>query len=257
MHISYFQAPNANYIWDEAPVYFGKAYPLIKPLLYLLRKKDRKHGQRPDYIIANSVFVQNWVKEKYNRESIVIYPPVNLTHFNLKKEKEEYYIAVGRIAHIKRFDVLIEAFNQNKKRLIVVGEGDLLDTLKKKAGSNISFKGFIDNEMIGDLLGSAKAFIQTGIEGFGIAPLEAQACGTPVIAYRKGGVVETVIEDETGVFFDEQTADSLNKAIRLFESKTFNPELISEHAHQFSEERFKEEVTSFVNAKVKLYPSPS
>ncbi|TDS58129.1 glycosyltransferase [Myroides indicus] len=251
IHISYFQAPNANYIWDEAPIYFGKFYFFIKPMLYFLRKKDISHGQKPDFIIANSKFVQNWIKEKYNRNSVVIYPPINLSDFTLKIEKEDYYIAVGRIVHIKRFDIIIDAFNKNKKKLIIVGDGELLNRIRKRSNDNIFFKGFAGHKEINHLIGSAKAFIQAGIEGFGIAPLEAQACGTPVIAYRKGGVTETVIENETGIFFDTQSAESLINAITLFESKSFNPISISNHAHQFTEERFKNEIAAFIKSKIK------
>lgn len=249
IHISYFQAPNSNFIWDEAPLYFGPLYPIAKYFLGFLRKLDVKQSKNPDYIIANSKFVQNWIKEKYNRDSTVIYPPINLSKFNLKTDKEDYYVAVGRIVHIKRFDIIIEAFNTNQKKLIIIGSGDLLGKLKKVAHNNILFKGFLDTKEINDIIRSAKGFIQAGIEGFGIAPLEAQACGTPVIAFRKGGSIEIVIEGETGVFFDEQNPTSLNKAIDVFERQIFDPIRISNHAHQFTEERFKKEFLNFINEK--------
>lgn len=249
IHISYFQAPNSNFIWDEAPLYFGRLYPVAKHFLGYLRKLDVKQSKNPDYIIANSKFVQNWVKEKYNRESTVIYPPINLSKFSLMTKKQDYYVAVGRIVQIKRFDIIIEAFNANKKKLIIIGSGDLLDKLKKTANNNIEFKGFLDTEEINEIIGNAKGFIQAGIEGFGIAPLEAQACGTPVIAFRKGGSIEVVVEGETGVFFDNQNAISLNNALEVFEKQSFDPLHISKHAHQFTEERFKKEFLDFVNEK--------
>lgn len=249
IHISYFQAPNANFIWDEAPLYFGYLYPVVKYFLRFLRKIDIQHGQRPDYLIANSKFVQNWIKEKYNRDSTVIYPPINLSKFSLNIVKEDYYVAVGRIVHIKRFDIIIDAFNTNGKKLLIIGSGDLLNKMQKTANSNIVFKGFLSSEEINTIVGKAKGFIQAGIEGFGIAPLEAQACGTPVIAFRKGGSLEVVVEGETGVFFDEQNSKSLNNAIQYFETLTFDPVTINKHANQFTEERFKTEFLNFINEK--------
>lgn len=247
IHISYFQAPNSNFIWDEAPLYFGKLYPLAKFFLKFLRQLDVKQGQNPDYIISNSKFVQSWVKDKYNRDSQVIYPPIDLSKFKLVTEKKDYYVAVGRIVQIKRFDIIIQAFNQNKKPLLIIGSGDLLEKYKKLAQSNIEFKGFLQADQVNHIVGQAKGFIQAGIEGFGIAPLEAQACGTPVIAFKKGGSIEVVLEGKTGVFFDQQSPESLNQAIIEFEKSTFDPLTISEHAHQFTEERFQRELEQFVS----------
>ncbi len=250
IHISYFQARNANYIWEEATLYFGRSYFLLYPLIALLRKIDQKQAQRPDHIICNSQFVQDWVKQTYKRESTVVYPPVNLSKFNLYEEKSNVYVAVGRIVHIKRFDVLIEAFRINKKKLILIGDGELYEKLKASIPDNITMTGSLSSEEVEKYVKKAKAFIQVGIEGFGIAPLEAQACGTPVIAYGKGGVLETVIENETGVFFEEQTPESLNKAIAKFEKMNFDPTQVRENALRFSEERFIKEISEFIHNKI-------
>lgn len=248
IHISYFQAPNSNYIWQDAPLYFKKAYPLVKWLLPVFRKWDYAQAQNPDFIICNSKFVQNWVKINYKRESTVIYPPVNLKAFPLKNEKQDFYVVAGRMATIKRFDLVIEAFNINKKRLIVIGDGEELEYLKSIATSpNIEFLGFQNVEVLSHHLQNAKAFIQMGVEGFGIAAIEAQSCGTPVICYKKGGVVETVIENKSGLFFTEQNVASLNKCIEKLEDINWNHNNIHEHAQQFSEKKFHENILQFIN----------
>lgn len=252
LHISYFQAPNSNYIWQDAPLYFKKVYPLIKHILPIFRKFDFNDAQNPDFIICNSKFVQNWVKINYQRESTVIYPPVNLSFFPLKIVKQDFYVIAGRIATIKRFDLVIEAFNKNKKKLIVIGDGEELDFLKKSAVSaNIEFIGFQNAEVLSEYLQNAKAFIQMGVEGFGIAAIEAQSCGTPIICYAKGGATETVIENETGLFFNEQTADALNDCIVKFEAVKWDYNIIHQHSKQFSEENFKKNIVEFINIRLK------
>ncbi|HAR74321.1 MAG TPA: glycosyltransferase family 4 protein [Flavobacteriaceae bacterium] len=252
IHISYFQARNSNYIWDEVDLYFGKLKYILFPILKILRKIDIKQAQKPDYIISNSKFVQEWVKKTYNRETEVIYPPINFEKFNLTKHKSDYYVIVGRMASIKRFDIVIDTFNKNNKRLIVIGDGEQLENLKTRVNSDkISFLGFQKAEVVGEYIGKAKAFIQVGIEGFGIAPLEAQACGTPVIAYAEGGVLETIIEDKTGVFFHEQSVVSLSEAVEKFEKMTFDQNFMRGHALSFSQENFDTKIIEFVESKIK------
>ncbi len=254
LHITYFQARNSNYIWDEVDLYFGKLKYLLYPLLYILRRIDVYQSRKPDYIISNSYFVKNWVKKNYKRDSVVIYPPVSLKKFPLIKSKSEYYVIVGRLAAIKRFDLVIKTFNKNNYQLIVIGDGEELEYLKSISTSdNISFKGFLNSNDVAEIVGHAKAFIQMGVEGFGIATIEAQASGTPVIAFAKGGVLETVIDGKTGVFFKEQTEYSLNNAIQKFEQLTFDKSFMRNHALTFSEENFENEIKKFVESKVKNY----
>lgn len=249
LHISYFQARNFKYIWDEVDLYFGKAVFLLKPLINLLRKIDIRQAQRPDFIISNSKFVQNWVKQTYNRDSVVIHPPVSLEHFTFCDAKDDYYVAIGRIVPYKRFDLVVEAFNQLDKKLIVIGDGDQLPKLKSIAKPNIQFTGYLDSAEVNKILSKAKAFIHIGLEDFGIAPIEAQACGTPVIAYKAGGVLETVINGKTGILFNEQTPASLITTIDEFENKAFNLSEIRNHAFTFSKERFEAEIREFVESK--------
>lgn len=246
LHISYFQARNFKYIWDDAPLYFGKFLFLVKPLIKYLQKIDVKQAQKPDFIISNSKFVKQWVKEKYNRDSIVIYPPVALEDFPLKIQKEDYYVAVGRIVAYKRFDLIVDAFKKSNKRLIVLGDGPELNKLIQNATENIEFKGFVDSSTVQHYISSAKAFIHIGVEDFGIAPIEAQSCGTPVIAFKAGGILETVLDGKTGLFFEEQTKESLLKAIQTFELKTWDSKAIHLHAQTFSESRFSNEINNFV-----------
>lgn len=251
VHISYFQAPNSNYIWQDAPLYFKFLYPAVKWVLPLFRKWDVADSTHPDFIICNSHYVKDWVKKNYNREADVIYPPVNLDSFQLLTAKEEFYVISGRMAAIKRFDVVIEAFNSNDRRLVVIGDGEELSHLKALAKSpKIVFTGFQEVAAVSGYLQRAKAYIQMGVEGFGIGVIEAQSCGTPVICYGKGGVVETVIPGETGLFFKKQTAASLNECIEIFEHTKFDFHKIHEHARKFSEEHFCETLKEYIRERL-------
>lgn len=252
VHISYFQARNSNYIWDEVDLYFGKKKYLFYPLIYLLRKLDVYQSSRPDYIISNSKFVQKWVRDIYKRESEVIYPPVDFSQFHLIHKKEDYYVAVGRLASIKRFDIIIKAFNLNNKKLYIIGDGEEADYLKKIAISpNIHFTGFLDADEVNQYISNAKGFIQLGIEGFGIAALEAQACGTPVIAYGEGGILETVVPFKTGILFFHQEEESLINAIEEFEKLEFDRSYLRNHALQFSEDNFEIKIRDYVGKIIK------
>ncbi|QNJ97475.1 glycosyltransferase [Constantimarinum furrinae] len=251
VHISYFQARNLKYIWDDYKLYFGWLRYIMFPLVVIMRRMDVRDAQTPDFIISNSHFVKEWVKRTYNRDSEVIYPPVDLTNFSLVTEKEDYYVAVGRIEPYKRFDIVIDAFNTTNKKLIVVGDGSQLKELKDKANSNISFVGFVSSEEVFKYISKAKGFIHAGIEDFGIAPIEAQACGTPVIAYGFGGVLETIVENSTGVFFKEENKESLMAALHNFEAINFDYNAIRENAERFSQHKFESEIDSFVEDKIK------
>jgi glycosyltransferase involved in cell wall biosynthesis len=251
LHISYFQARNFNYIWEDVDLFFGKFKYLFYPLIYILRKIDVNQSQNPDVIIANSFFVKEWVKKRYNRESMVIYPPVDLSKFHLIEDKEDYYVAVGRIVTVKRFDIVVDAFNEIGKKLIIIGDGKDYEKVKKKAKNNIFFTGFLDSDRVREYVGKAKGFIQIGIEGFGIAPIEAQSCGTPVIAYNEGGVRETVINKKTGLFFESQNKESLLNAISEFEKIKFNYSEIHQYSQKFSKERFEIEFKTTIDTIIK------
>lgn len=266
IHISYFQCRNCKYIWDETNLYLGKARFLLYPLIKTLRKKDIKQAKHPDLIISNSNYVRTWVLKTYGLESKVIYPPVDLSRFHLNIVKQDYFIVVGRLEPYKRFDLIIKTFNILEKKLIVIGNGSQLDFLKSIAKENIIFKGYLESKEIYKYLKSAKAFIHAGIEDFGIAPIEAQACGTPVIALGQGGVLETVNgvypcekinknSNLTGVFFRDQNTRSIIEAINFFEDKIkcFSSSRIRINAERFNTETFENNIRDTVDEFIKKY----
>jgi glycosyltransferase involved in cell wall biosynthesis len=219
-----------------------------------LRRTDLMSAESVDHFVANSEFVAERIQRIYGRSSTVIYPPVDIELFENTtcREKEDYYLLAGHLTHYKRPDIAVKAFNRNGKKLVVVGIGEEWGRLRKIAGRNISFVGSVDDEELRRLYTGAKALIFPGIEDFGIVPVEAQACGTPVIAYKKGGALETVLADKTGLFFPEQTAESLCGAIEEFESKEgiFECYLLREHARRFSSHCFRERFAAFVREKM-------
>lgn len=228
-HISYIQSRNLKYIWDEAQlkIYFGKLGFLIRPFVNYLRNYDVKSAQKPDLLIANSEYQRKWIKEHYHRDSIVIYPPVDLSLFQLYPNKEDYYVAVGRFAKMKRFDLLIKAFNQMPdKKLILIGDGALMSQFQAMAKSNIEFPGFLSSEGVYDIVKKAKASVYVGIEDFGIAAVESQSAGTPVIAYKVGGTGETIVHKKTGYLYTEQTVESIMEAVQAFERQNLPPPIL-------------------------------
>lgn len=251
-HICYYQARNQRYIWDNENVYFTRLQKIIlAPLLYILRKIDVNHSKRPDFIVANSFFVKRWIKKNYNIDSSVIYPPVDTKLFKLHKNKQDYFITTARLEPYKRVDLLVKAFNQTKETLYVVGDGSMKKKLIKIANQNIRFFDFLEPEEVVKLVRKSKAFVHAGIEDFGIAPVEAQSCGTPVIAYNKGGLSETVIDKKTGILFNSQSTDAILHALKRFKEVDFDYGMISEHAGKFSEENFAKNFQNFIDSKIK------
>lgn len=247
-HICYCHTP-LRYAWEKSYLKGLDLFKmpsfktLVKPMLAALRYWDKKTSQRVNLFIANSYFTAKKIKDFYNREAEVIYPPVNLKRFypepNLKKE--DYFLMIGRLLHYKRFDLGIETFNNLKLPLKIVGEGPELKKLKTLARSPlIEFLPFVEepNELR-KLYSQARALIFPQIEDFGLVAAEAQACNLPVIGYRAGGVKEIIKERETGLFFDEQTPEALAEAIRLFSKIHFSQSKIIQNAQRFSKENFK------------------
>jgi len=247
IHICYYQARNQRYIWDTENIYFSTIIKIVLfPLLYILRKIDINQSKSPDYIIANSNFVKKWIKENYKLDSSVIYPPVDTKLFKLQENKQDYFITTARLEPYKRVDLLIKAFNKTNESLYVVGDGSIKKQLEKISNQNIKFFDFLEPEGVMDLVSKAKAFLHAGIEDFGIAPVEAQSCGTPVIAYNKGGVSETVIHEKTGILFDSQSTSAILDALNRFKEVEFDYKFISAHASQFSEQNFVKNMSKFV-----------
>jgi glycosyltransferase involved in cell wall biosynthesis len=242
LHVSYCHSP-MRYAWDNYQKYISEyaVSGLIKRFasfyIHKIRLWDKITADRVDHFIANSEYIKNRIKKFYRRDSTVIYPFIEPEQF-YSSVKENFYIAVGRLTSYKKFDLVVEAFNKNGLPLKVIGTGGMLKNLKSIAGPNIEMLGFTPDNVLRDLYSRAKALVFPQCEDFGIIPLEAMASGCPVIAYGKGGALETVIEGKTGVLFPEQTVDSLNAAIRDFERIEFDQQKIIQHAGQFGKEQF-------------------
>lgn len=252
VHISYCHTP-LRVAWDDYHEYLRRydLNPLLKrivpALLTDLRIWDRLAADRVDFFLANSNFIKNRIKKYYRREARVIYPPVNVDDFSvLKNGGNDYFLAVGRLVPNKNMDLLVETFNRINEKLIIVGDGVDIKKLKKSAKNNTRFVGQCGKAELIDLYQNCRAFIMPQEEDFGIAPVEAMACGRPVIAFRGGGAVETVLENRTGIFFDVQNPDNLAEAINHFKKLDFAPHLIREHSEKFSKKRFQKEILEFI-----------
>lgn len=262
LHICYIHSP-IRYAWDlqhqylrESGLNRGIKGTLAKWILHKIRMWDYRTANGVDHFVANSQFIARRVKKVYGRHADVIYPPVDVERFNFQSDKDDYYITASRLVPYKRVDLIVEAFTaMPDKKLVVIGDGSEIDKIKSKAGKNIEILGYQSNEILQKYMEKAKAFVFAAEEDFGITPVEAQACGTPVIAYGKGGSLETVrpygVTNPTGVFFDEQTASSLNDAVLKFE--TIKDQILSvdcrNHAVKFSSERFRNEMADYIESK--------
>jgi glycosyltransferase involved in cell wall biosynthesis len=257
LHICYCHSP-MRYAWDLYHLYLKNDVkqwqkPLVPWLMNYLRTWDRVSADRVDEFIANSYHVARRIKKYYRREAKVIYPPVEIERFTPTNDSEDFYLMVGRIVAYKRHDLAIEAFNKSGRNLVIIGDGPERLRLELKAKPNIKFLGRQPDSVVVDYLQRCKGFIFPGEEDFGIAPVEAMACGKPVIAYAKGGALETIIERVTGIFFTDATADALNYAVLLSEKAAWSNEKIALHASLFSSERFNKEIMNFLESQIKSY----
>lgn len=260
LHICYCHSP-MRYAWDLQDQYLkdsgldkGPKGLYAKYVLNKIRKWDVYNSENVDYFIANSHHIAQRIKKIYNRESTVIYPPVDIDFFSLEEKKQDYYFTASRLVSYKKTQLIVEAFNELPHlKLIVAGDGPEFEKLKKIAKNNIEFVGFVDALKLKIYMQEAKAFVFAAEEDFGITPVEAQACGTPVIAFGRGGTLETVVENKTGVFFQEQTFQKIKEAVISFEKIKFNPGIIREHAMKFSKQRFENEIKNFVEEKFKVF----
>ncbi|MGG7153355.1 glycosyltransferase [Clostridium neonatale] len=255
MHVCYCHSP-MRYAWEFSHEYArkmaGKGGLKAKLLSYFLtgvRLWDNASSDRVDYFIANSENVAKRIWKHYRRESVVIHPPVRCNLFNVSDVDEDYFLIVSRLQEYKRIDIAIEAFNKLGLPLIIIGDGPDRKKLELMANENIRFLGRESDDVIREHYAKCKAFIFPGEEDFGITPLEAMASGRPVIAYKKGGALETVIEEKTGVFFSNQNCDDLIASIKKFESMIFNKKEIRKHAENFDEVIFKQKIKKFIEEK--------
>ncbi|MCJ7554298.1 MAG: glycosyltransferase family 4 protein [Ignavibacteriaceae bacterium] len=255
LHISYCYSP-MRYAWESADEYLkGFKGSVAKLFINYLRKWDLKSAKNPNHIIAISKYIGERIKRIYNIDAPVIYPPVD-THLFEIGEKEDYYLVASRMVPYKKMDLAVEAFNQMPdKKLVVIGDGPEMNKIKSIAKSNIEILGHQPFEMLKDKMMRAKAFIFTAEEDFGIVVVEAMACGTPVIAFGKGGASETVIDNKTGILFEEQNVNSLIAAVKKFESEEskFDKQKIRQHSELFSRKVFEKNIAEFVNNKSKEF----
>lgn len=256
-HISYIHSP-MRYAWDLYFEYLklmqltGLKSIYAKAVLSKIRTWDVANTNRVDHIVTNSQNVAKRIYKAYRRESTVIYPPVDIDKFSLELNKEEYYLTASRMVPYKKMDLIVEAFSKMPNRkLLVVGNGPEMNKVKAKAGKNIEILGHVSEKDLVMYMQKAKAFVYAGDEDFGIVPVEAQACGTPVIAFGKGGSLETIDKDVSGMFFYKQTPSSIIDSIKEFEQKEFNYELVRKNSEQFSKEIFETKFQEFVNSKMK------
>lgn len=257
LHLCYCLAPT-RYVWDyEAYATRERLGPLINwllaPLIATLRRWDYQAAQQVDHFGAISTDIQGRIKAFYRRESVIIPPPVDTDRFQpVANPSEDYYFIVSRLIPYKRIDLAVQAFTQTGKRLIITGEGRDRAALQAMAGPTVEFTGRLPWDEVARLMANCKAFIFPGYEDFGITPVEAQAAGRPVIAFAAGGALDTVIDQETGLFFQQQTAASLIDAVQRLEATSFNPQRIRQNAEHFSINRFKQNLRRWINQYISL-----
>lgn len=255
LHVCYCHSP-MRYAWENSLNYIQEydINPIIKKIaplfIHKIRLWDRISADRVDNYIANSHYIQNRIYKYYRKPATVIHPFIDLKKISFNPQKrDDFFLAVGRLTTYKKFDLIVRTFNQLQLPLKIVGTGVAYKNLRKIAKSNIEFMGFISDQKLQDLYSKAKAVVFPQIEDFGIIPLEAMATGCPVIAYKAGGALETIIENKTGVFFDEQTEKSLADAIGKFNHLKFKPEFIREHASNFDRSVFNQKILDYLEKK--------
>lgn len=252
LHVCYCATP-MRYAWDFYFDYLKSAggfkRKLIPHFMHHIRMWDVLAANRVDQFLANSKNVQRRIAKHYRRDSRVVYPFADTEFFVPSNRADEgYYLVVSRLVEYKRVDLAVQAFHEMGRRLVVIGDGRELENLKKLQSPHVQFLGRCSNEKIREYYQNCRAFVFPGEEDFGITPVEAQACGRPVIAYGRGGALETVVDGETGVFFAEQSVASLIDAVRRFEGMDFQPEAARQNALRFSEEVFEKSFLAAVEA---------
>jgi glycosyltransferase involved in cell wall biosynthesis len=260
-HICYCHTP-MRYAWDLQEQYLraagmdrGPKSWLIRALLHSLRAWDRRTAPGVDTFLTNSSYIAARIRTTYGRDATVVHPPVDTAYFTPGEERrEDWYVTVSRLVPYKRVDLIVGAFSaMPEKQLVVIGDGPQLEWCRRIAGPNVSFRGHAAAGELKDALRRARAFVFAAEEDFGIAPVEAQACGTPVICYGRGGVQDSVIPDVTGVLFDAQTTESLCEAVHRFERMTWDGNAIRANAERFAIIRFQERLRALLSLHVSGY----
>ncbi len=250
-HICYCHSP-MRYAWSMFQDYLKGSGPIRSALtslvMHYLRLWDYSAAARVDFFVGNSKAVRDRIRSYYRRDAKVIHPPCDIEKFQVSSQSQDYYLSAGRLVDYKQVAMAVRAFGENGMRLIVAGDGPQKNYLKSIAKKNIEILGWVSDEELSTLYSGCKALIFPGEEDFGIVPVEAQACGKPVIAYGRGGALETVVHGKTGLFFKNPTPTALNETIAEFESTSdrYDPLTIRQHAEHFGKKRFQREFLEFV-----------
>lgn len=256
VHVCYCHAP-MRFAWNfEAYMDSVQVPNLVKRVAkwftYPLQAWDKNNSKQVDYLIANSTIVKQRIRQWYGLNASIIFPPVEISRFSIDEEKlEDYFLIVSRLVSYKRIDLAVEACTRLGKRLLVVGDGPDRQRLEQLAGDTVTFLGRKSDEEVVRYMQHCQALIFPGIEDFGITPLEVNACGRPIIAYHDGGALDTVVAEKTGLFFNEQSIDSLSETIRRFDQYEWNPESIRQHAEKFSEDVFVKRLQSSIDGLIR------
>jgi glycosyltransferase involved in cell wall biosynthesis len=253
IHICYCLAPT-RYVW-QLDAYMDRenmgnsTRMLLKPLVALLKRWDYAAAQRVDHFIAISTEIQERIRQYYGRESVVIYPPVETARFKPAETVGDYFLVVSRLIPYKRIDLAVRACTQLGLPLMVAGAGRDRERLEQMAGPTVKFLGRVPDAELPDLMAHCKCFLFPGLEDFGITPVQAMAAGRPVIAFKGGGALDTVIPSVTGEFFTEQTVESLAQVLRTFDATHYDAEQVRVHALKFDEAVFRQQLGDFVSSK--------
>jgi glycosyltransferase involved in cell wall biosynthesis len=252
IHLSYCHTP-MRYLWDSDCGYAMRPHQrlALDAIRGRLQRWDRETARHVDHFIANSKFVQGRLRQYYDRDSNVIHPPVDTGFYTPSGEttREDFYLAAGAMVSYKRFDVILEAFRRSGKRLLVAGNGPDFKRLQHLAGPNVRFLGWVHDSELRDLYRRARAFVFAAREDFGIMPVEARACGCPVLAFAEGGAVETIRDGVSGVLFPAQEPEAILWAIARFEDRCWSNDQVRSGVEEFSRERFKEQIRRFIEEK--------
>lgn len=264
LHICYCYSP-IRYAWDlyhqylrESNLERGLKGAAARWILHSIRQWDYATRHRPDYYVGISKYIAGRIEKHYGRPASVIYPPVDVDQFTLQESKERYYVTASRMVPYKRLDLIVEAFRHlPDKKLVVIGDGPESAKIKKLAGKNVELLGYQPFKVLKQTMQKARAFIFASVEDFGIVPVEAQACGTPVIYLNQGGSIETNHAGITGIPFEEQSVKSIVGAVAEFEANeaSFDPQKIRQHAQRFGRERFEKEFAAYVSERWKHFVS--
>ena len=257
-HICYCHTPT-RYIWDMYYEYRSHAgwlkRKLMPGMVHRMRLWDKEAADRVDFFVSNSNFIGQRIRKFYHRDAVTIYPGAKLNPKPTIEIPDDYYLVVSRFVYYKRIDLAIRACVNLKKRLVIIGSGDEAKTLRKLAGPMVTFKGNLSDEEVQETFLHAKAFLFPGEEDFGLTPVEAQSAGVPVLAFGKGGALETVKDGKTGLFFYEQTTESLVECINRFENEgvSFSRNEIQQYSKAFSQEAFRETFKAYVDQCLKQW----